>query len=116
MVGWMLDKNEVRDVALLYSAKTLSELAYTDLFNEAHNILGMKTVATLTDLDHLPADWQGHRGYIDAGLIASEVPDYNERLFFISGPHSLVSGASKVLRNMGVDSRNIKTDYFPGFA
>ncbi|HQT83051.1 MAG TPA: hypothetical protein PLW99_02805, partial [Candidatus Paceibacterota bacterium] len=57
-----------------------------------------------------------YAGMIDSALIAREVPDYKECLFYISGPHGMVEAFKKTLSGMGVSRFRIKTDYFPGFA
>ena len=115
MIAYIADKGEERDVILVYCAKRIEELAYTNLFHRASVTFGLKAVSTLTDLDHVPEDWTGYKGFIDAGLILTEVPDYNERIFYISGPHSLVEASKKMLLEIGVKENRIKTDYFPGF-
>jgi ferredoxin-NADP reductase len=49
-------------------------------------------------------------------MIAREVPDYKDRLFFISGPRSMVTTFQQTLHDIGIPQRRIKTDFFPGFA
>lgn len=115
MIAYMVDKNEQRDVVLIYSCKRFDDLAYTNLIHHAHTNFGLKTVSTLTDLDHLPPDWAGYKGFISVELLLQEVPDYLERTFYISGPPSLVSATESILYEIGVKNKNIKTDYFPGF-
>jgi ferredoxin-NADP reductase/Na+-transporting NADH:ubiquinone oxidoreductase subunit NqrB len=115
MISYLVDKNEQRDITLIYSCKRFDDLAYTNLFHHAHTHLGIKTVSTLTDLDHLPEDWTGYKGFLGVELILSEVPDYMERLFYISGPNALVEATEKILFEIGVSKKQIKTDYFPGF-
>ena len=77
---------------------------------------GIKTVYTLTDLDKIPAGWDGDTGYIDRQTILRETPDYKQRIFFISGPNAMVKAFESTLTHMGVPKRHIKTDFFPGFA
>jgi ferredoxin-NADP reductase len=48
-------------------------------------------------------------------MIQTEIPDWKERLFYLSGPHAMVVAFEKVLRDMGVASSQIKIDFFPGF-
>ena len=55
-------------------------------------------------------------GMIDGALIQREIPDYKDRIFYISGPHGMVEAFKKTLHDMGVPRRKIKADYFPGFA
>jgi len=47
--------------------------------------------------------------------IIEEVPDYKERLFYISGPHSMLTEFEGYLKKIGVKKSGIITDYFPGF-
>jgi len=115
MISYMLDSGDHRDVALLYSCRRFDELAYTNLIHHAHTEFGLKTISTLTDLEHIPADWAGYKGYISVEMILQEIPDYLERTYFISGPHSLVSACEKVLFELDIPKNQIKTDYFPGF-
>lgn len=116
MVKYALDTNQKRDIVLLFSNKTASEIVYSETFDEAAKKFGMKTIYTLTDKTQLPADWAGSVGRIDAAMIEKEIPDYRQRLFYISGPNALVTANERLLRSMGVSRSHIKTDFFPGFA
>lgn len=104
IIKYLLEKNEKRDIVLLYSNKTQSDIVYKNLFNEASNKIGIKVLFINTDT----------MGYIDEKLIREKVPDFKERIFYISGPHSMVDIFEKTLRFMGVKS--IKTDFFSGYA
>ena len=115
MLKYLVDTGEKRDIVLVYSNKTIGEIAYTDIFDQAYDAFNLKTVCTLTDLDHVPREWHGNTGFVNAEMIAKEIPDYAERMFFVSGPHSLVAAAEKMLSGMSVPSSQIKTDFFPGF-
>jgi len=44
------------------------------------------------------------------------VPDFRDRVFYISGPQPMVAAQRRHLRNMGVPPWRIKTDFFPGLA
>lgn len=112
----LLDQNEKRPIAVLYSNKTAPEIVYGDILDEARERLGIRTHYTLTDASRIPPDWQGGTGRIDAEMIAKAVPDYRERTFYLSGPRSLVVGFEDVLRKIGIPKNQIKTDFFPGFA
>jgi ferredoxin-NADP reductase/Na+-translocating ferredoxin:NAD+ oxidoreductase RnfD subunit len=126
MTQYLIDTSDHRSVTLLYSNKTSSEIAYQDVFATAARTIGMKTVYAITNEPTLPPDnrRQGglaampdvHRGSIDRALIEKEVPDYTDRIFYISGPHGMVEAFRKTLADMGVSRFHIRTDYFPGFA
>ncbi len=115
MIKNLLDTNEARSIVLFYSNRALSEIAYKDVFDQAEQKFGMKTIYTLTDANACPVDWKGCRGYIDANMIAQEVPDYKERTFYISGSNAMVVTFKKTLKEMGVARHNIRVDFFPGF-
>jgi ferredoxin-NADP reductase len=115
IIRYLVDKNERRDIILFYSNKNASEIVYKELFDEAQQKISLKTIYTLTDKEHLPIGWQGAVGRIDAGMILQSVPDFQERLFYLSGPHAMVTAYEQTLKQMGVSSSNIKIDFFPGF-
>ena len=114
MVQYLMDTKDHRSAVLLYSNKIASEISYKDIFDKAYQEIGMKTVYALTNESaQIPGTYAG---FIDAALIVREIPDYKERIFYISGPHGMVTTFEKTLQQMGVSRRNIETDYFPGFA
>ncbi len=115
MVQSLIDRGESRDVVLLYANKTVEDIAYRDVFDEARTVIGMKTSYALSEVAQAPPNWNGPLGMLDARTIAEEIPDYADRLFYISGPHGMVTAFESSLAAMGVSHKNIKTDYFPGF-
>ncbi|MBG1230800.1 hypothetical protein [Aestuariivirga litoralis] len=114
MVGHMLEEQDKRDVTLFYGNNSADEISYSELFDAATDMLNFKTVYAVADssASHGPF----HRGFIDAALIAREMPDYMERVFYISGPRKMVLSFQKILAELGVSRSKIRTDFFPGFA
>ena len=106
MIKYLLDTGQPRDVVLLYSGKTQADHAYRDIFDAAREQLGINTIYVATDTS----------GFITAEMIRKEIPDFNERTFYISGPRSMVVAFEDALKNLGVSRNHIKTDFFPGFA
>jgi ferredoxin-NADP reductase len=115
MIKYLTDRGEKRDIFLLYSNRTASEIAYTDVFDEAADKIGLRTVYAVTNPDEVPADYL-YKGRIDARLITKVIPDYRSRTFYISGTHAMVSAFQKTLQEMGIPRKQIKIDFFPGFA
>ncbi len=113
MVKYLVDKNERRDIVLIYSDNAPGDFAYTDIFEEAKHKLGIRTIYTLTGSP--PADWRGQTGVVSADMIRTNIPDFAERTFYISGPHSMVQAIKSVLKKLDVPSTQIKTDFFPGY-
>lgn len=114
MLKNMIDRGEQRSVVTVYASKTMEEIAYYDILQEAGQRLGAETIFTLTDQAKIDPRWEGYRGYVNADLITKEIADYKERIFYISGPHTFVSSSEKLLHSLGIARRQIKTDFFPG--
>ncbi len=55
-------------------------------------------------------------GRIYPAFIAKQIPDHLERTFYLSGPRSMVVAFEDALHRMGVPRKQIKIDFFPGFA
>ena len=102
MVKYLLDTNQSRNIVLLYGAEKEGDLVFRDVFQKAQTKFGMKSVYVT-------------EGFIDEKVIVREVPDFKERIFYVSGPEPMVQALGKTLGNMGVPRKQIKRDYFPGY-
>ena len=116
MIKYMLDKKEKREVTLFYANWKQNDIAYMDIFDEAKKQLGIKTVYSIAEPPSVLPEGRVCRGLLCEKDIVEEVPDYMERLFYISGPHSMVTAFEGYLKKIGVKKSSIITDYFPGFA
>ncbi len=114
MLKYLVDKGEKRDIVFLYSTRTEDEIVYEDVLREAWENLGVRVVGTLTDPGAAPEDWNGYTGFLNPQIIAREVPDYQQRTFYISGSRNMVNGIEDSLSALGVSGRRVKTDFFPG--
>ncbi len=116
MIKYLIDKNESRSIVVLYANKKPGDIAYKEVFDEAEQKLGIKTFYALSDVASVPANWDGYTGYITEEMILRDVPDYADRIFYVSGPHSMILAFEETLRRMGIPKSQIITDFFPGFA
>ncbi|MFA5840822.1 MAG: RnfABCDGE type electron transport complex subunit D [Candidatus Paceibacterota bacterium] len=116
MIQYLIDTNEKRDITLFYSNKTLDDISYKDVFEEARAKLGIKTIYAITDKNQVVLDPSMKIGIIDGEIIAKEVPNFMNKIFYISGPHGMVNAFESTLKSMGVPNKHIKIDFFPGFA
>ncbi len=114
MIKFLLDTNEKRDITLMYSNAAEVEIAYKEIFEKAKIDLGINTLYTLTDINSIGKDWWGSRGYVDKEMIIKEIPDYMERVFYLSGSHTMVTSFKSILISLGLSKKQIKTDFFPG--
>jgi ferredoxin-NADP reductase len=106
MIKDLVDRDEKRDIVLFYSNRSPAEVAYRDVLDMAAQKLGVRTVYIITD--------SGER--LTADNIKKEIPDYRERMFYISGTHAMTNSFKTILHGMGVHRADIKTDFFPGLA
>lgn len=112
----MLDTGKKRDIVVLYSIKNPQDLVYKDVLEEATKKFGIKTAYYASDAASVGASWIGKVGRIDGNALISEVPDFKDRIFYLSGPHAMVDAFEDTLLKIGIAKRKIKTDFFPGFA
>jgi ferredoxin-NADP reductase len=114
MLKYLLDSQERRDIVLFYANKTVDEIVYKDVLSTAQAKLGVKTFYTLTDTAAAPKGWSGSLGRISEEMIQKAVPDYKERIYYLSGPPNMVKAYEQVLKNMQIKNSQIKKDFFPG--
>ena len=116
MIKSLLDSRQRRPITLFYSATTLNDFVYKDVFDRAQYELGIKTIYSVTDNSNLPSLWSGKVGRVSAEMIRAAVPDYRNCLFYISGSRSMLDSLTNTLHKLGVASYQVKTDYFAGLA
>lgn len=116
MIKYLMDKNEQRDIIIFYSNKSFTDIAYKQIFEQAEKSLGIQTIYSLTDSNSVPWNWRGEKGFVSEKMMKKYVPDFNERVFYVSGPRSMTIAFQKVLKDAGIRRNHIKTDFFPGFA
>lgn len=116
ILKYLIDTGEKRDIVVLYSNKNAVEIVYQDILDQAKDKFKIKTVYALTDLSTILEDWMGRKGRVNEVMIKEEVPDYAERIFYLSGPHAMVAGFEQTLKKMGIKKNQIKIDFFPGYA
>ena len=113
MTQYMIDSKDVRPTILLYSNRAVKEIAYKELFDRAQKI-GMKTIYAVTG-EQTSLPWI-YNGSLTPDIIKKTIPDYMERIFYLSGPRGMVKSFELSLKQMGIPRRRIKIDFFPGFA
>jgi NAD(P)H-flavin reductase len=69
----------------------------------------------VTKPENVPANWSGRSGFLTKEIIVSDVGDFADRAYYISGPEGMVSSYANLLKSMGVSNKQIVTDYFPGY-
>src|SRR5579859_6634242 len=111
MIQYLLDTRQKRSITLFYANRNASDVVYKDVFDTAQQQLGIRTIYTLTDTRPHPRHWKGQVGYINAQMIKHEVPDYKDRIFYLSGPNAMVENFETILSNMDVPRSHIRRDF-----
>lgn len=116
MIKYLLDIKEPRPITLLYSAKTTSDFAYKDVFEQARLELDLNTLYVVTNQASSNSHEHIRSGRINTEMIKTEIPDFQDRVFYISGTQSMVKTMKALLYNLGVPSHQVKVDYFSGYS
>jgi ferredoxin-NADP reductase len=112
MLRQMVDVRQTRDTVVVYAVETPEDIAYRDVLDDADAALGIQTTYAVAN----GARPGQHNGYVDEALIREAIPDYAERIFYVSGPPAMVRAVRSTLRHLGVHRRRIRVDFFPGLA
>ena len=112
MLQYLLDRQEARPIVVLYGTERQEDIAYRD-FSMPPSASSASGRSTPWREGAVRGQYPGH---IDARLVRRGVPDYRERIFYISGPQAMVKAVRRKLHRMGVRRSRIKVDFFPGFA
>jgi ferredoxin-NADP reductase len=105
----MLEKSgDKRDVVTLYCVPTVDDLSYRD------ELAAVGLVVPVIGGGDIPPG--GESGFLSAEIIKRQVPDYEVRTWYVSGPPKMVDSAYQILRRLGVPAHRIKQDFFPGLS
>jgi ferredoxin-NADP reductase len=97
---------------LLYSSRSLEDVIYRkELDALARATSSLRVVTTLTRKQ--PDRWVGHRGRVDHAMLAQvSFPPEKSPKNYVCGPTAFVEDVSRLLVELGHDSRAIKTERF----
>lgn len=101
---------------LLYSNRRPEDAAFLgellDLERKAGNF---RMLATMTDMNKSAQAWQGERGMLDEEKVKRFVADAAAPVYYLAGPPVMVDAMSAVLRRIGVDDEEIRSEEFYGY-
>jgi ferredoxin-NADP reductase len=113
MIRYATDKNLACSIILLYSCRGSEDILFGEEMEAIQRENGhFRSVVTLTRPD---PGWTGLSGRIDRDLIEREIPDWRERVFFISGPSVMVETMSALVKGIGVPEGLVRREVFPGY-
>ena len=101
------------DIVLINSTHCENDLFFQEDFDKMQSLNpNLKVVYTLT---HPTEAWKGYKGRINAELVKKEIPDYLERIFYLSGPVSMVTAMEELVLGLNVPKTQIKKEIFPRY-
>jgi ferredoxin-NADP reductase/Na+-translocating ferredoxin:NAD+ oxidoreductase RnfD subunit len=113
MFRHLAERDEHRDIVLIYSAGSPLDFAYQPELDGFKEKIGLKILYLPTDFAEI-SNWVGKSGYVTSDIVRKEAPDFKKRTWYFSGPQAMVTNYTKLIEGMGVHSSAIKKDYFPG--
>jgi ferredoxin-NADP reductase len=117
MCKFVRDKKLSTSIILLYGNNTESDIIFKDDLDNMQRLnKNFRVVHTLTSPDIDKKAWTGRTGYIDAGMIKEEIPDYKDRVFYICGPPRMVEALVGELKgSLAVQEDKIRIENFSGY-
>ncbi len=99
MIRHLRAREEVRDVVLIYTARSEEEFAYTQELINAH-AQGVRVIQQV--------------GRLTRDVLSETVTDLMQREIYLSGPDLMVRGLKEMVLDLKVSPSRVHTDYFPG--
>lgn len=113
MIKYCTDQGLATDIVLFYSNRAEDDIPFGDEF-EALKGKNQKLTIINTLTRPGPA-WKGRTGRIDAKMIRELLADYQERVFYTSGPKKMVEAMQLALQELNIPASRISKEYFPGY-
>jgi ferredoxin-NADP reductase len=113
MIRYSADKAINTDIVLIYSNKNENDIGFKDEFQELQRYNpNLKVIYTITEPSR---NWNGLTGRINSEMIMKCLPDYRERVFYISGPAQMANAMQILLSDLKIPENRIRKEYFSGF-
>lgn len=115
LLQWMHDRLE-HSIFLFYSNRRPEDAAFMDEMQAvATNRAKFRFVPTMTDMQESKLPWSGARGYIDEAMLRRSIANLESPIYYLSGPPKMVEAMQKLLKDLGVTQRRIRTETFDGY-
>lgn len=108
MIKFLKDSGQKRTITLIYAVSKETELAFKDLFQSVD-------IKFIPIVGQPSPKWKGETGRINAERIISLGEGHEDKYIYLSGPEPMTESLFKELKQLGVNKKNLVTDYFPGY-
>ena len=111
---YVVDKNLGSDIVLVYANRSVKDIVFKDDFDALmKSYPALRVVHVLTEAQ---AGFMGSVGRINACLVKKEIPDYQERKFYLCGPPQMVEAMRLLLvEELKVSPEMIVRENFQGY-
>jgi len=114
MLNYMYQKKLGYDAVLIYCNATTKDIPFREQLDKmAAESDSIRVVHALSE--ETSSGWKGERGLLDKEMVKRVIPDYAERLFYLSGPPRMNKAVEKELKELKVSGKKIKQDTFTGY-
>ena len=111
---YVVDKNTGTDIVLIYANRSIRDIVFNDDFSAMSRIYPPLRVAHV--LCEAERGFKCTVGQINAAVIKNEIPDCQERKFYLCGPPQMVEAMRKILIDeLGLNSERIVMENFQGY-
>ena len=114
MAQYAADTNLGTDMVLIYSNRSIKDIAFREDFNQMQKKYTKLKVAHV--LCETEPGFKCSLGYINAQVVKNEIPDYLIRKFYLCGPPLMVEAMKKILtEELALPKEQITTENFVGY-
>ncbi|MBM2831275.1 MAG: Ferredoxin-NADP reductase [Dehalococcoidia bacterium] len=115
MLRYIVDSKLSYDVVLVYGNNRFDNIAFREELDEMAAARKDIRVDCVLSGPDFPPGWTGKRGFITREVIMECIPDFQKRVFYVSGPLKMVLSIEEQLAAIKVPPEQVKRDYFPGY-
>lgn len=103
-------------ISLFYSNRRPEEAPFLDeLLGLGREHERIRVVATMTRMGESRRPWDGPTGRLNAEMIRGGLPEWEQALYFLAGPPSMVEAMQGTLAEMGVAGERLRAELFSGY-
>ena len=113
MIKYTNDKMLDTDIVLIYSNRHEDDIAFKQEFDEL--MTKNPKFNVINTVTNPGSSWTGITGRISADMIKQHMPDFLDRVFYISGPTKMVVSMATLLKELSIPEDQIKKEFFTGY-
>ncbi len=113
MIKYCTDKGIKSQITLLYGNRSEENIVFKEELDRMEKENG--NLRIIHTLSRPGQEWKGRQGHIDIQMVREEIPDYDDHVFYMCGPPSLVADCVSVLKALRISADKIKKEDFPGY-